>query len=82
MVAGFNFPMTVSPGRMVCGHVLFKHETFTGWVCGLFVFAGQLFKGAATLRAGGPTVNSICLVQSRKSGRGFCAMYGMKQDFQ
>ncbi len=37
MVASFNFPMTDSPGRMGCGHVLFKHETFTGWVWALRV---------------------------------------------
>jgi hypothetical protein len=27
-------------------------------------------------------VNSICLVQYEKSSRGFCAIRGMKQDFQ
>lgn len=80
MVAGFNFPMTDSPGPMVCGH--FQTPNFTGWVWALRVCWPESLMGLATVLAGRLRVNSICLVQYEKNSRGFCAIHGMKQDFQ
>ena len=81
MVAGFNFPMTDSPGPNGL-RALSKHEIFTGWVWALRVCWPESLMGLATVLAGRLRVNSICLVQYEKNSRGFCAIHGMKQDFQ